>query len=72
MPIISNSPLLPVRVTEAIMGRISMSRLAMVVPAHFIGCVLALAVVRSMMPILPHHVSIILCRSTSIENVESD
>ena len=43
-------PLLPVRLAESIMGRISPMRLTVLIPAHFLGCILGTTIVSLFLP----------------------
>jgi len=50
-------PLLSLRITETVLGRIQTSKLAVMIPAHFIGCVLGAVVFKTLVPIAPVEVS---------------
>lgn len=50
-------PLLSLRITETVLGRIQLSKLAVLIPAHFIGCVLGAVVFKTLVPIAPIEVS---------------
>ena len=50
-------PLLSLRITETVLGRIPTSKLAVMIPAHFIGCVLGAVVFKTLVPIAPVEVS---------------
>ena len=45
-------PLLPVRLAESIMGRISPMRLTVLIPAHFLGCILGTTIFSLLVPSL--------------------
>jgi len=44
------SPLLPVRIAEIILGRLSPMSFAVVAPAHFLGCILGTVVFKTILP----------------------
>lgn len=51
-------PLLPVRIAETVLGRISVSWLALVVvPSHFIGCVMGIVIFKTLLPFVTVEVS---------------
>ena len=50
-------PLLPLRITEMVMGRLKSSKLAIVIPSHFIGCILGAVLFKTLLPIAPAEVS---------------
>ena len=54
IPFISNDsfPLLPIRLTESILGRITPARLAIIIPAHFLGCIVGVIMFKILIPIL--------------------
>jgi hypothetical protein len=52
-PFMTKYPLLPVRVAESAMGRISSSELMMIIPAHVLGNILALTLFRTLCPFAP-------------------
>mmetsp|Transcript_16521 Transcript_16521/g.16628 ORF Transcript_16521/g.16628 Transcript_16521/m.16628 type:complete len:257 (+) Transcript_16521:62-832(+) len=51
VPIIADTnPLLPVRIAEIILGRLSPTSFAVVAPAHFLGCILGGVIFMSVLP----------------------
>jgi hypothetical protein len=49
-------PILPNRLTDSILGRISPTRLFLVIPAHFLGCVIGTVLFKTLCPIAPNSV----------------
>lgn len=53
-PIMRQSlPLLPLRVSEALLGRLTPLQLTIVIPAHFLGCIFAAALFHCVNPFSP-------------------
>ena len=49
----TSNPLLTVRVAESLLGRLNTYKLAVVVPAHFLGCVVGAIAFRTVLPFVP-------------------
>lgn len=49
----SSNPLLVVRIAETLLGRISASKLTVVIPAHFLGCIVGTIVFHTFVPFAP-------------------
>jgi len=45
-----NIPLLPIRLAESILGRVTPIKLTVVIPAHFLGCILGAVMFRTIFP----------------------
>lgn len=68
--IAENFPLFPVRISEALLGRISTSNFSIIIPSHFFGCIFGAIVFKLICPLsslermvsfmLPHLVLIII------------
>ena len=52
-----NIPLLPIRLAESILGRITPIKLTVVIPAHFLGCILGAVMFRTFFPYIDLSVS---------------
>jgi hypothetical protein len=52
-----NIPLLPIRLAESILGRITPVKLTVVIPAHFLGCILGAVMFRTFFPYIDLSVS---------------
>ena len=50
-------PLLPLRITETVLGRVESKELAVIIPAHFIGCIFGAVVFKTIFPFAPLEVS---------------
>ena len=46
-------PILPTRLAESILGRISPSKLTVIIPAHFLGCIFGAVFFKTICPIAP-------------------
>jgi hypothetical protein len=49
----TSNPLLIVRIAETLMGRICPSKLTVVIPAHFLGCIVGTVCFRTVLPFVP-------------------
>lgn len=52
-----NIPLLPIRLAESILGRVTPIKLTVVIPAHFLGCILGAVMFRTFFPYVSLSVS---------------
>ena len=46
-------PILPTRLAESILGRISPSKLTVIIPAHFLGCIFGAVLFKTVCPLVP-------------------
>ena len=46
-------PILPTRLAESILGRISPSKLTVIIPAHFLGCIFGAVLFKTICPLAP-------------------
>ena len=52
----TSNPLLTVRIAETLLGRISPSKLTVVIPAHFLGSIVGAVCFRTVLPFVPFSV----------------